>query len=84
MLFRSDFEYSRNLHDRATVQRLADDFLATLRGLIEHCLSPGAGGFTTSDFADFAWGDADRSSIASAIQKSQGGGAGTPDGKDDA
>ncbi len=66
-----DFEFSRNVHERSTVQALADSFLSTLRALIEHCLSPEAGGFTTSDFSDFAWGDADLSSITDAIQKSQ-------------
>ncbi|HWX41169.1 MAG TPA: amino acid adenylation domain-containing protein, partial [Blastocatellia bacterium] len=42
--------YSSNLHNAGTIQRLADANLSALRGLIEHCLSPGAGGYTPSDF----------------------------------
>ncbi|MEO7331486.1 MAG: condensation domain-containing protein, partial [Minicystis sp.] len=37
-------------HDRATIVVLAQRFVATLRLLIEHCVSPGAGGPTPSDF----------------------------------
>ncbi len=44
------WDYSRNLHRRETVERLAGDFLETLRTLIRHCLSPQAGGCTPSDF----------------------------------
>nr|MDQ2695464.1 condensation domain-containing protein [Pseudomonadota bacterium] len=35
---------------RTTQQRLLDDFLARLRALIRHCLTPAAGGFTPTDF----------------------------------
>ncbi|HSS47335.1 MAG TPA: condensation domain-containing protein, partial [Thermoanaerobaculia bacterium] len=42
--------YSRNLHKRSTVELLAERCIAILRELIAHCLSPGAGGFTPSDF----------------------------------
>ncbi|WP_162603898.1 non-ribosomal peptide synthetase, partial [Streptomyces sp. CS014] len=41
--------YSAALHDRATITRLAEDFAAGLRALIEHCLTPDAGGLTPSD-----------------------------------
>ena len=66
-----DFEYSENLHDRSTIQALADDFLSTLRALIQHCLSPDSGGFTASDFSDFDWDASDLEGIAGAIEKSQ-------------
>jgi amino acid adenylation domain-containing protein/non-ribosomal peptide synthase protein (TIGR01720 family) len=42
--------YSENRHLRATVERLAHDFVAELRALIAHCLSPGVAGCTPSDF----------------------------------
>ena len=42
--------YSENLHRRETVERLATGYLASLRSLIAHCLAPGAGGYTPSDF----------------------------------
>ncbi|HLM57759.1 MAG TPA: amino acid adenylation domain-containing protein, partial [Pyrinomonadaceae bacterium] len=47
---RLDWSYSRDLHDRATVERLAADHLETLRAIVAHCLSPEAGGHTPSDF----------------------------------
>ncbi|HEV2855901.1 MAG TPA: amino acid adenylation domain-containing protein, partial [Thermoanaerobaculia bacterium] len=42
--------YSPERHDEATVRRLAARFLAKLREIVDHCLSPGAGGYTPSDF----------------------------------
>jgi amino acid adenylation domain-containing protein/non-ribosomal peptide synthase protein (TIGR01720 family) len=45
-----DWTYSRNLHRRDTIDRLARDFRERLAALIAHCLSPEAGGFTPSDF----------------------------------
>lgn len=42
--------YSANLHHHDTIAQLADRYLAELRSLIEHCLSPNAGAFTPSDF----------------------------------
>ncbi|HEY6187654.1 MAG TPA: amino acid adenylation domain-containing protein [Pyrinomonadaceae bacterium] len=47
---RLDWSYSSGLHDRATIEKLASDYLGALRAIIEHCLSPGAGGHTPSDF----------------------------------
>ncbi|MCP4657017.1 MAG: non-ribosomal peptide synthetase, partial [bacterium] len=47
---RLTWTYSENLHRRATIEALATGFLEALRGLIRHCLSPGAGGLTPSDF----------------------------------
>ncbi|MGW2031823.1 amino acid adenylation domain-containing protein [Streptomyces sp. NPDC001811] len=41
--------YGTGSHHRATVQRLADDFVRRLEVLIDHCTS-GAGGATPSDF----------------------------------
>ncbi|MCP4657095.1 MAG: non-ribosomal peptide synthetase, partial [bacterium] len=44
--------YSENLHRRATIETLATGFLEALRGLIRHCLTPGVGGLTPSDFPE--------------------------------
>ncbi|HVR99263.1 MAG TPA: amino acid adenylation domain-containing protein [Thermoanaerobaculia bacterium] len=44
------WSYGEGLVSRATVERLAGLFLEELRGLIVHCLSPQAGGYTPSDF----------------------------------
>jgi amino acid adenylation domain-containing protein/non-ribosomal peptide synthase protein (TIGR01720 family) len=42
--------YGRNVHERATIERLARRFASELEALIAHCLAPGAGGWTPSDF----------------------------------
>jgi non-ribosomal peptide synthase protein (TIGR01720 family) len=42
--------YSRSLHRPETIQHLAAQYVAALKTLIGHCLSPEAGGFTPSDF----------------------------------
>jgi amino acid adenylation domain-containing protein/non-ribosomal peptide synthase protein (TIGR01720 family) len=47
---RLDWSYSCDLHERATIERLAADYLETLRAVVAHCLSSTAGGHTPSDF----------------------------------
>jgi amino acid adenylation domain-containing protein/non-ribosomal peptide synthase protein (TIGR01720 family) len=42
--------YSRNVHRRETVERIAADFMASLRELVTHCQSPEARGVSPSDF----------------------------------
>ncbi|HEY7817181.1 MAG TPA: condensation domain-containing protein, partial [Vicinamibacteria bacterium] len=44
------WSYSRRLHKRETMERLAGDFLESLRGIVHHCQSEEAGGSTPSDF----------------------------------
>ncbi|HEX8272303.1 MAG TPA: amino acid adenylation domain-containing protein [Longimicrobiaceae bacterium] len=44
--------YGEGAHSRATVERFARDYLDELRALVAHCMSPGAGGFTPSDFPE--------------------------------
>ncbi|BAY50143.1 amino acid adenylation domain-containing protein (plasmid) [Scytonema sp. HK-05] len=43
-----DWTYSENFHKRATIESLAQDFAASLRSLIAHCLSADAGGDTSN------------------------------------
>ncbi len=45
-----DLIYGGEQFDRGTMERLAQGFLAALQGLITHCLSAEAGGYTPSDF----------------------------------
>ncbi len=45
-----DWTYSEAVHQRSTIERLAENFIEALQGLIEHCQSPEAGGYTPSDF----------------------------------
>jgi non-ribosomal peptide synthase protein (TIGR01720 family) len=44
--------YSENVHRPETIERLAQWYLESLRGLINYCLNSEAGGFTPSDFPD--------------------------------
>src|ERR1043166_2897463 len=45
-----NFSYSRNLHTAATIERVANRFVAELRAVIRHCQSTMAGQHTPSDF----------------------------------
>ena len=47
-----DWHFSTDLHERSTIERVADSFKAELRQLIDHCTTAGTGGFTPSDFPD--------------------------------
>ncbi|GLY53410.1 non-ribosomal peptide synthetase [Lentzea sp. NBRC 102530] len=42
--------YSENVHDEETITELAGHFVAELTAAVEHCLTPGTGGRTPSDF----------------------------------
>jgi amino acid adenylation domain-containing protein/non-ribosomal peptide synthase protein (TIGR01720 family) len=44
--------YNRKLHQKATVEHLAQSFMEALIALIAHCLLPEASGCTPSDFPD--------------------------------
>jgi amino acid adenylation domain-containing protein/non-ribosomal peptide synthase protein (TIGR01720 family) len=56
-----EWVYSEAVHERTRIEALAGEFMAALRRLIAHCLSPEAGGFTPSDFpeAELSQGDLD-------------------------
>jgi microcystin synthetase protein McyA len=44
------WSYSRAIHHAATIRTLAEGYIHTLRDLIAHCMSPGVGSYTPSDF----------------------------------
>jgi non-ribosomal peptide synthase protein (TIGR01720 family) len=48
----ASFTFSEGVHQRATVQTLAEDFVDALRSVIEHCTAPGVGGYTPADFRE--------------------------------
>jgi amino acid adenylation domain-containing protein/non-ribosomal peptide synthase protein (TIGR01720 family) len=48
--FHAQWTYSEAVHRRRTIEALAASYQDALRRLITHCLSPGAGGATPSDF----------------------------------
>ncbi|AHJ31215.1 non-ribosomal peptide synthetase [Nodularia spumigena CS-584] len=47
---RIEWTYSTNLHQRATIENLAQEFVKTLQELIAHCALPESVGNTPSDF----------------------------------
>ncbi|MGB6031939.1 MAG: amino acid adenylation domain-containing protein [Bacteroidota bacterium] len=65
-----EWTYSRNVFQHSTIEKLAGEYLAALRGLIQHCLSTEGGSFTASDFADFGWTDDDLNDIVDELSKS--------------
>ena len=42
--------YSTNIHERSVIEGVAKNFIDAIEELIEHCLTPGVGGYTPSDF----------------------------------
>ncbi len=48
---RASWSYSESVHRAETVERLAEAWLDALRELVAHCVAPGAGGATPSDFS---------------------------------
>jgi non-ribosomal peptide synthase protein (TIGR01720 family) len=47
---RLTWRYSRNLHEFATIERIAGRYAQTLQLLVQHCTNVGTRGFTPSDF----------------------------------
>jgi non-ribosomal peptide synthase protein (TIGR01720 family) len=64
--------YSENLHERGTIERLAEGFMQSLRSLIAHCKSEGAGGYTPSDFSAARLNQGDLDKLLSRLGKSAG------------
>ena len=48
--FQLGIEYSRNLHREESIERLAEDFITSLRAIITHCTSGETFTYTPSDF----------------------------------
>ena len=65
-----EWTYSRNLHQRATIEAIADDYLTALRQLINSSQANKEGNFSVSDFTDFGWGEDDLNEIMGAINNS--------------
>ena len=64
--------YSQDIHQRETVENLAERFLASLRALIRSCHSAEAIGYTPSDFAEFGWDQAELDNILNKIDQIAG------------
>ena len=66
-----EWMFSRGLHDRATIEGLADDFEMRLERLIDACV-PGDVASVSDDFSDFDWDDSEVSDIAAALERARG------------
>jgi non-ribosomal peptide synthase protein (TIGR01720 family) len=62
--------YSSAVHQQATIENLAHNYVEALRELIEHCGSNREGGYTPSDFPEFHWNQNDLDEISIAISES--------------
>jgi amino acid adenylation domain-containing protein/non-ribosomal peptide synthase protein (TIGR01720 family) len=70
---RLTFTYDERLHDRRTLQALADRFLSSLRALIAHGRSGQAGGFTPSDFPEARFSQKELDTLMAQIGKRKPG-----------
>jgi len=69
-----EWTYGTQLHRRETIERVAGEVRGALRELIAHCVSPGVGGYTPSDFPDV---NLDAAQLAKVLKKVGRGGKGT-------
>ena len=60
--------YSENVHERSTVEKLAQKYAERLRLLIDHCSQPHAGGYTPSDFSKARLSQRDLDRLISKLQ----------------
>jgi amino acid adenylation domain-containing protein/FkbH-like protein/non-ribosomal peptide synthase protein (TIGR01720 family)/FkbM family methyltransferase len=47
-----EWKYSSAFHHQTTIENLAKNYMKVLEAIIDHCLSPEAGGYTPSDFPE--------------------------------
>ena len=62
-----NWTYSRERYERSTITNLAQQFVNHLLHLIEHCISPEAGGYTPSDFSLVQLNQAELDAVLSGV-----------------
>ncbi|NEO76293.1 non-ribosomal peptide synthetase [Moorena sp. SIO4G3] len=62
-----EWNYSQNIHQKRTIEDLANAYMTALDGLITHCLSPEADGYTPSDFPELNMNQAELDEIISEL-----------------
>jgi non-ribosomal peptide synthase protein (TIGR01720 family) len=62
------WSYSEQIHERATIARVAERFIAVLQELIQQCQWGEVDSFTPSDFEDFQWSQHELDEITEAIR----------------
>jgi amino acid adenylation domain-containing protein/non-ribosomal peptide synthase protein (TIGR01720 family) len=65
----TEWSYSERLHRRSTIERLAEEFLASLRALIVYCSKVQVGGYTPSDFFAARVSQSELENLVSRIQQ---------------
>lgn len=65
---RLQWAYCPHIHSRATIDALAQRFIAALRALIVHCTTPGVGAYTPSDFPLAALEEAQLDEVLSQVE----------------
>ena len=70
---RMEWLFGTGLHERATIERVADDFTARLERLIDHCLSAAGDSVGQSDLEEFDWDPSQLEDIAAAVQRAREG-----------
>jgi amino acid adenylation domain-containing protein/non-ribosomal peptide synthase protein (TIGR01720 family) len=68
--FELDWAYSENLHQRSTIEHLAQQFTGVLRSLIDHCVSRNVRTYTPSDFSKAKLSQRDLDTLLSKLQRS--------------
>ncbi|WP_158517254.1 non-ribosomal peptide synthetase [Moorena producens] len=63
-----EWNYSQNIHRTRTIEDLANAYMTALDGLITHCLSPEADGYTPSDFPEMNMNQAELDEILSELE----------------
>ena len=66
-----NWTYNHNLHAHETIYALAKSYIAALQKLINHCLTPNAGGFTPSDFPEANLDQAELDSFLSKMTRTR-------------
>jgi non-ribosomal peptide synthase protein (TIGR01720 family) len=61
------------LHQPATIEALAHDFMEALRTLITHCSAPETGGYTPSDFPHLAVNQDELDTLLQSLDASEEG-----------
>ena len=65
------WKYNPNVHHRETIQRVAGDYVASLKAIIEHCRLPESKGFTPSDFPTVTFNQQQLDKLISKVGKAR-------------
>ena len=65
------WKYNPDVHRHETIQRVADDYIESLRAIIEHCRLPESKGFTPSDFPTVSFNQQQLDKLISKVGKAR-------------